>query len=315
MPASRPLEPSRPQRIDPPTHEIGDTKLHIILGGTGHVGSAVADTLLKRGETVTVVTRSADHAAGLAERGALVAEADIADTEGLRQVLRGGKRLFLLNPPADPSGNTDRIEARTIGQLLAAIEGSGLDYIVAQSTYGAQEGSAIGDLGTLWQLEQGLAAQPIPHAINRAAYYMTNWDMALDSAREQGVLTSFFPADFEIAMVAPQDMGEAAAKLLTDADKPGGVHFVEGPRRYTPGDVAAAFAKALNRPVRVETVPRDKLEETFASMGFSPEAARSYAGMTELTLDNPQPLPPQVYKGRVTLEDYIARLVAGRKAG
>lgn len=288
--------------------------MHIILGGTGHVGSAVADTLLKRGEKVTIVTRSAEKAAGFARRGAAVAEADIADTEGLRQVLRGGKRLFLLNPPADPSGDTDRLEARTISQLLAAIEGSGLDYIVAQSTYGAQEGGNIGDLGTLWRLEQGLAAQPIPHAINRAAYYMTNWDMALDNAREQGVLTSFFPADFEIAMVAPQDMGEAAAQLLTDAAKPGGVHFVEGPRRYTPADVAAAFARALGRPVRVEAVPRDKLEETFRNIGFSPEAARSYAGMTAATLDDPRLMPPQVYKGRVTLEDYVGRLVEARKA-
>ncbi|MFS2017377.1 NAD-dependent epimerase/dehydratase family protein [Massilia sp. CT11-108] len=41
--------------------------MHIIIGGTGHVGSATARALLRRGEPVTVVTRNAGHAAGLAE--------------------------------------------------------------------------------------------------------------------------------------------------------------------------------------------------------------------------------------------------------
>ena len=34
--------------------------MYIILGATGHVGSAVAETLLGRGEAVTVVTRDAE---------------------------------------------------------------------------------------------------------------------------------------------------------------------------------------------------------------------------------------------------------------
>jgi uncharacterized protein YbjT (DUF2867 family) len=36
--------------------------MYVIMGGTGHVGSAVAKTLLGRGEPVTIVTRDADRA-------------------------------------------------------------------------------------------------------------------------------------------------------------------------------------------------------------------------------------------------------------
>jgi uncharacterized protein YbjT (DUF2867 family) len=62
------------------------------------------------------------------------------------------------------------------------LDGSGLEKIVAQSTYGAQPGEGKGDLNVLYDLEQALAAQPISVSVIRAAYYMSNWDAALKTA-------------------------------------------------------------------------------------------------------------------------------------
>ncbi|TCU53800.1 putative NAD(P)-binding protein [Novosphingobium sp. PhB57] len=73
--------------------------MFIVLGATGHVGSATAETLLKQGETVTVVTRDAEKAELLQKLGAEIAVADVHDVETMRNVFRFGKRLFLLNPP------------------------------------------------------------------------------------------------------------------------------------------------------------------------------------------------------------------------
>lgn len=82
----------------------------------------------------------------------------------------------MLNPPADTTKDTDVIERRTVANILMALEGSGLEKVVAESTGGAQPRDRIGDLNVLWELEEGLSRQTIPAAINRAAYYMTNWD-------------------------------------------------------------------------------------------------------------------------------------------
>ena len=38
--------------------------MHIILGGTGHMGSATARALLDKGEPVTIVTRDPSKGAG-----------------------------------------------------------------------------------------------------------------------------------------------------------------------------------------------------------------------------------------------------------
>lgn len=148
--------------------------MHIILGGNGHVGSAVAQTLLSQGERVIIVSRSSASIPKWQKRGAMVEVVDAHNTVELRRVFTLGKRLFLLNPPAEPATDTDVEERKSLASILEAITDSGLEKIVAESTYGAQPGSQIGDLGVLYEMEQQLAAQCIPFSIIRAAYYMSN---------------------------------------------------------------------------------------------------------------------------------------------
>lgn len=285
--------------------------MFIIVGGTGHVGSATANALLAQKQPATIVTRTASKAKTWRERGADVAVVDVRDVDALREVFRQGRRAFLLNPNADPSSDTDREERATVRCLLEALEGSGLEKVVAQSTYGARPGERCGDLTVLHEFEQGLKAQRIPVAIMRSAYMMSNWDAFLDSVRETGLLPSMLPANLRLPMVAPDDLGRAAARLLREPVEDTKIHHVEGPERYTPRDVAAAFERALNRPVDVQVTPRERWEETFRTLGFSEAAARSYACMTGVTVDEAEeyePTSPPI-RGSVTLIDYISTRV------
>lgn len=280
--------------------------MHIVLGGTGHVGSALAEALLARGEPVTIVTRDASKAGAWRDLGAEVAQADILDTPALRKILRQGRRAFLLNPPADPSGDTDAIERRTVAAILAAVEDSGLEKVVAESTGGAQPGEDNGDLGPLYALEQGLSALAIPSTVIRAGYYMSNWDGQLDAARDTGRILSFYPPDFALPMVAPRDIGRIAADLLLASVADTGIRYVEGPRRYTSSEVAEAMGEALGQPVVVEAVPRERWEQAFVVMGFSDKAARSYARMTAITLEGDYEQPDAPIRGTTTLREYFA---------
>jgi uncharacterized protein YbjT (DUF2867 family) len=279
--------------------------MHIIIGGTGHVGSATARALLRRGEPVTVVTRNAGHAADLRNAGAQVAVADVRDVAALRSILRTGTTALLLNPPAAPFTDTDAVERANAAAIVDAVAGSGLRKAVAVSTFGARPGEPCGDLTVLFEFEEKLRAQAIPVAVNRGAYYMSNWANMLDTVRHRGKLPSFFPADAAIPMVAPGDLGEAAAGRLMEPADQADIRYIEGPRRYTPRDVADAFAHALDRPVDVEVIPRHAWEQTFRQLGFSAEAARSYACMTGTVLDEQDRWPDTPVRGPTTLEDFI----------
>lgn len=284
--------------------------MFIILGATGHVGAAAAKALLGDGHAVTAVTRVAENAEHLETLGATVAVADLYDVEAMRDVLRGGQRLFLLNPPAAPDTDTDNTEKETVRHLLAAIEGSGLEKIVAESTYGAQAGDEIGDLNTLFDMEEGLKAQAIPHSIIRAAYYFSNWDQMLDPVRKDDVLPTMYPADLKIPMVAPDDLGAVAAELLTEPLGQTGIHYVEGPERYSSSDVAKAFGKALGKLVEPVVTPREQWQDAYRKVGFSEAAARSYARMTGITVDEDYDMPDDPVRGPTTLQSYVDALVA-----
>jgi uncharacterized protein YbjT (DUF2867 family) len=213
---------------------------------------------------------------------------------------------FLLNPPADPSGDTDATELRTAAAIVSALQGSGLQRVVVASTYGARQATRLGDLGTLHEFEAGVRASGIPAVVNRGAYYYTNWDHALASARADGVMVSMIPDDLQIPMVSPVDLGRIAGRRLLEPQPAAGTHHVEGPRRLTPRDVADAFARQLGQPVTVETIPSDRFEQTFAQMGFSPEAAESYAGMTRSLITEGIAVPEHVERGTITIEEHVA---------
>lgn len=285
--------------------------MFIVIGANGRVGSAVASTLLNAGRPVTAVIHGDD--ADWRKRGARTAVVDVRNTDDLRAVFRTGTRAFLLNPNADVSTDTDREEHATVRSIVAALEGSGLEKVVAASTYGAQPGERCGDLNVLYDFEQALAAQPIPATIQRGAYYMSNWDDLLDAAKG-GVLPTMLSADVKVPMVAPADLGKAAARRLLEPPRHQDVHYVEGPDRYSPQRVADIFAAALGNPVKVEVIPRDQWIAAYRKLGFSAAAAESYARMTGVSVDSGFAMSEPFERGETTLEDYIGALV-GKSRG
>lgn len=275
--------------------------MHIIMGGTGHVGSEAAKALLQAGEAVGIITRNGDGAEELREAGAKIIEADVEDVDSLRMAFGRGRRAFLLNPPGDTSKDSDSIERNQVANILAALEGSGLEKVVVESVSGARPCGRIGDLSVIWELQQGVAAKPLPASINGAGYYVSNSDAQLDSVRETGKLSSLFPADLKLPMVGPTDLGRVAAKRLTPSIDDIGIWNIEGPERYSSQDVADAFAHALSREVHVDFTPPDQLEAAFSELGFLSASAESYARMTRATIEQIGDTRRPVWRGRITL--------------
>jgi uncharacterized protein YbjT (DUF2867 family) len=283
--------------------------MYIILGGTGHVGSSVATTLLEKGKEVTVITHNPQKAPEWEQKGAKVTIVDVYDSDKLHAVFKNGERLFLLNPEADPATDTVIEEQRTLSSILKALENSGIKKVVAQSTEGAQPGEGIGDLGVLYDMEERLKKMNLPADIIRAGYYMSNWDGSLETAEKEGRVYTFYPVDFKLPMVAPKDIGMIAAGFLTNDARDFRIHYVEGPEMYSSADVAKAFSKALNKPVEAMQIPEEKWLPTLKRFGFSDKAARSMAAMTEITLNNLEKAESPI-RGNTILNEYIENLVS-----
>lgn len=283
--------------------------MQVVLGATGHVGSAVLKKLMESGEPVLAVTHSLTHENELRGLGVEVATADINDVEMLTQTLMRGHSAFILNPPGQISADSVTEELQSAHAIIKAVANSGLQKLVLQSTQAAQPGRAIGDLGVLYELEQGLRATGLPLSVTRAGFYMSNWDHQLSHARA-GKIESLFPEDFRLPMVAPEDLGEFnAAKMRRPPELQFELHAVSGPVDYCALDVAQAFAKALGHPVEVEVIPQNKWIDHFEERGFSSISAKSYAHMSEIAFYKEYQVPKHPVRGSTTIDTYIERLV------
>lgn len=143
--------------------------MFVVMGATGHIGSVIVADLLARKDAVLALIHSPEKAANLESKGAKTFVVDARNPDALRVAFKRGRRAFLLNPPAAPSTDTDAEETATVRAILEALDGSGLEKVVAASTMGASAGPALqprtGDSSVLYEFEQGLTSQPIPAAI------------------------------------------------------------------------------------------------------------------------------------------------------
>jgi uncharacterized protein YbjT (DUF2867 family) len=238
-----------------------------ITGITGQVGGEVARNLLAARQNVRGVVRDVGKCKEWAERGCELVSADINDAAALTAALKSVDGAFILVPPNfDPSA--DFSEARTLAATLSsAFAAARPRRVVYLSTIGAQ--AARPNLLTQHTIiEQALRKLPMAITFLRPAWFMENftWDVA---PAKNGAIQSFLqPLDKLFPMVGTSDIGRVAAELLQETWDGQRVIELEGPRRVTPTEVAATFARLLGRPVRIEEVPHETWEALFKSQGM-----------------------------------------------
>jgi len=285
--------------------------MYAITGITGQVGGALGNALLDQGLPVRAVVRDADKGASWAARGCDVALADMNDASALTTAFAGADAVFIL-PPSEFDPTPGYTQAReTIDAIVAALTAARPAKVLCLSTIGAD---AVQDnlLTQRTLIEQALGALPIPVTFLRPGWFLENalWDVA--SARDDGVIHSFLmPLDKPVAMVATKDIGAMAATLIQQDWTGNRVVELEGPRRVSPNDLAAAFAKVLTRPVRAEIVPRDRWETMFREQGAANPypRIRMLDGFNEGWIDFTED-SATLHKGSIDPDTVVAELVA-----
>jgi uncharacterized protein YbjT (DUF2867 family) len=245
-----------------------------VTGITGQVGGIVARTLLAAGHAVRAVVRSAEKGKAWAKQGCDIAVAEMSDAQSLQAAFAGADGVFILLPPNfAPSAGFPETTA-IVAALHTALQAAHPGRIVCLSTIGAQA-TQLNLLTQLQIMEQALGRLPTPIAFLRAAWFMENSAWDIQPAMKTGVIQSFLqPLNKPFPMVATADIGRVAAQLLQETWSGRKVVELEGPRRVTPGEIAAALSKLLGRTVKMEAVPRDRWEALFKAQGMADPTPR-----------------------------------------
>jgi len=213
---------------------------HLVLGGTGTVGSLVVQGLVAKGETVRVVTRTAERVKTL-PKGVAGVVGDLANPDTYEAIFRDYDHLFLLTA----NGPTDLMEG------LAAVNEArrtGARRVVHLSIHDVEKALEAPHFASKIAIEAALKQSGQPWTILRPNNFFQNDYWWKDVLLQHGVYPQPI-GDVGLSRVDTRDIGEAAVRALTENGHTGKTYAVVGPDALTGEDCAAHFSKALGRKI------------------------------------------------------------------
>jgi len=202
---------------------------HLILGGTGTVGSLVVRGLLDKGETVRVLTRSADHAKHLPKEAEPVL-GDLADPGTYGKIFAGYDNLFLLTA----NGPSDLMEG------LAAVneaKRTKAKRVVHLSIHDVEKCPEAPHFASKIAIEQSLKSLGLPCTILRPNNFYQNDVWFKDAIVQYGVYPQPL-GDVGCSRVDTRDIADAAVRALTEDGHLGKTYTLAGPDPLTWADCA-----------------------------------------------------------------------------
>jgi NAD(P)H dehydrogenase (quinone) len=186
-----------------------------IMGITGKVGGAVADTLLKHGKKVRGIVRDASKARTWQDNGVEIVTSNY--DHHLTLAFSGVEGVFVMIPPnlvPEPGFPEDVVRIAAIKKAILAAKPR---RAVLLSSWGSEKSSGLGLIALNRILEQELGDTVIPSAFLRPAWFMENLGYSLSAARSTGNYFSFYqPLERPYAMVATKDIGRIGAQTLLE---------------------------------------------------------------------------------------------------
>lgn len=254
-----------------------------ILGAAGKIGSATIRALRAADQPVRAIIRDPSNAGPFEALGCEVAIADLQDAGALARAIDGASSVQVICPTAPRATDAADDMRRSIDGVARALTDACPATVLAISDYGAQVESGTGVTMLFHELEARLGELPSRAIFLRSAEHMENWVRVFHLAAATGKLPSLHhPLGKIFPTVSAPDVGIISADLLLlDREgraRPSVVH-VEGPRRYTPLDVARAMGAVLDREILAFELPQTDWHATLVGAGLSDSGA---ALVTEL---------------------------------
>lgn len=257
--------------------------MYVILGATGHTGSAIAETLLVKGEKVRAIGRRKERLAKLIGLGVEPFVGNTGDAEFLTRALDGARAVYFMVPPEPSSTDYRGHQRQMIEAAAAALEATRVRYVVALSSFGADKESGTGPVAGLHEMEAKLGRVTGLNALClRAGYFMENVLPQIGVIQNFGVIATPLRSDLLLPMIATKDIAAAAAEHLLKLDFSGHqTRELQGQRDLSYAEATGMIGSAIGKPsLSYGQLPNEQFVEALTQMGMSRAFAELMVEMT-----------------------------------
>lgn len=287
----------------------------LITGANGQTGRAVLAALVRQGIAPTCMTSNARSAAALEALGGKPVVADFRDHASLVRAFSGAARIYHIPPRMQPD------EARIGHNVIRAAIEAGVRQLVVHSVIVPHLEHIVFHWAKL-QVEVALFehGQRLPYTIVRPTNYMQNAEWFWPMLAEEGRFVFPYSADVRLTWLDVEDVGEAAARILTSDGHELATYELAGREAcLNRHEMAAIWSQALGRPVGAEVMPLDEYMALPRWQGRKPEdMARlrtmfSHYDHVGLPAGNHRTLSMLLGRPATSYREYAVRTVAARR--
>jgi NAD(P)H dehydrogenase (quinone) len=245
----------------------------LVTGAAGKTGKAVVSALAAAGAPVRAMVRRPEQVAALQALGAAeVVTGSFEDADSLRRAATGALAIYHICP------NVSSSELTYAQSVAAAARGCGVRRFVYHSVLHPQI-EAMPHHWRKMRVEEMLMSADFAVTILQPTAYMQNILGAWRSIAADGVLPIPYPAETRISLVDLDDVGAAAALVLTQEGHDGATYELVGTAPLSQREVAAAIGGALGKSIRIEEQSVHAWEASAEATGMEANARATLAAM------------------------------------
>lgn len=250
--------------------------MYAITGATGNTGKPLALALLQAGKKVRIISRSAEKAKELVDKGAELFAGDTSSADLLAKAFAGATAVYAMIPFEWTTPDYTKHQMKHADAIAAALQKNGVKHVVSLSSVGAHLEKDSGVVLGLRYMEQKFNAIPGLNTLHlRPTYFMENAFGMIDVIKNMGIMGSPVKADLRMNMIATKDIAAYAAKRLLALDFSGhNIQYLLGQRDLTYNEVTKVYGAALGKPdLKYVEFGFDDFKKAFMQMGASESLA------------------------------------------
>ena len=253
-------------------------KLVTVIGGSGFIGTHLAQQLLGAGVRLRVACRHTEHAQQIKPLGEVgqvqLARLDVTRPEQLARAIAGSDAV--VNLAGAFSGNLDAVQGTGAGRIAAAAREAGAAALVHVSAIGADSAGATAYARSKAAGEEAVLAAFPAATVLRPSVVFGGDDQFLNLFARLIAAFPVMPVFAPTAQLQPvfvDDLAQAIAATLADPQKHGGTIFeLGGPEVVTMADLNRRIALVCGRDPLFLDLP-DAASSAIASLtGWFPGA-------------------------------------------
>ncbi len=251
-----------------------------ITGSLGNISKPLAETLIKAGHEITIISSDEGKKAAIEELGATAAIGSVEDLDFLTAAFSGKDAVYTMVPPNYGATDVRGFIAGVGKKYAAAIKASGVKQVVNLSSIGAHLDGGTGPISGLYDVEQiysKLDDIAVKHL--RAGYFYVNFLGNIDMIKHANIIGANYGAEAPFVLVHPIDIAAVAAEELQKGFSGHSLRYVASDET-TAGEVAKVLGGAIGKPKLpwVEFSDADALQG-MTQAGLPEPMAKSYVEM------------------------------------